>query len=242
MDYSLSKALAYRLPRSPTVIVIYDIMCQYGIHLRRRFGESPYLDLPDGIEIDGGIGLFHVHGHQDSCYPRFAPNFIPGTGMQDGEILETLWAPLKMISGSTRTMTSAHRREILDDHMNDSNWKKLVRMGEWRSFPAAPTNGHSVGAGRGRSGPPALLISTISSVSALCKKLKKARLGHSESQRDHEALSESVDPALLHKWEADEEFALQNRRNNIESMDIYEVNIVKGTHLLLVNCDLPSNF
>lgn len=130
MDYSLSQALAYEMPPTPTVIVIYDIMCQYGIHLQARFEQSPYLSLPDGTEIDGGIGLFHVHGHQDSCYPRFAPNFIPGTGRQDGEIMETLWAPLKLVSGSTRAMSAAHRRETLDDHMNDSNWKKTIGMGE----------------------------------------------------------------------------------------------------------------
>jgi hypothetical protein len=27
-------------------------------------------------------------------------------------------------------MSTAHRRETLDDHMNDSNWKKLIGMGE----------------------------------------------------------------------------------------------------------------
>lgn len=129
MDYSLSQALAYNMPESPTAVVIYDIMCQYGVHLRSRFEQSPFLHLPDGISIDGGIGLFHVHGHQDTCYPRFAPNFIPGTGRQDGEIMETLWAPLKLVSGSTRAMTAAHRRETLDDHMNDSNWKKTIGMG-----------------------------------------------------------------------------------------------------------------
>lgn len=47
----------------------------------------------------------------------------------DGEILETLWAPLNHISGSTRSMTAAHRREVLDSHLNDNNWKKLVRIG-----------------------------------------------------------------------------------------------------------------
>lgn len=129
MDYSLSQALAYNMPEAPAVLLMYDIMCQYGVHLRSRFSASPYLSLPDGIQIDKGIGLFHIHGHQDSCYSRFAPNFIPGTGQQDGEIIETLWWPLKLVSGSTRTMSSAHRREVLDDLMCDSNWKKLVGMG-----------------------------------------------------------------------------------------------------------------
>jgi hypothetical protein len=49
-------------------------------------------------------------------------------GQVDGEVVETLWSQLNEVSGSTRTMAAFHRRETLDDHMNDSNWKKLIRM------------------------------------------------------------------------------------------------------------------
>ncbi|EGO30560.1 hypothetical protein SERLADRAFT_364516 [Serpula lacrymans var. lacrymans S7.9] len=82
-----------------SVIVLYDIMCQYGRYFLKRVLESPYLQVPSGISLYKGIKLFHVHGHQDICFPRYAPNFIPGTGQVN---------------------------EILDDHMSDSNWKKLI--------------------------------------------------------------------------------------------------------------------
>ena len=65
---------------------------------------------------------------------RFSPNFIPGAEMIDGEIIKTLWVGLNEISGSTRNMSWHHRQEILDLHMNDSNWKKLVNMGKWLLF------------------------------------------------------------------------------------------------------------
>ena len=48
--------------------------------------------------------------------------------MVNGEVLETLWAALNKISDSARSQSTAHRRETLDDHMNDSNWKKLVGL------------------------------------------------------------------------------------------------------------------
>jgi len=48
--------------------------------------------------------------------------------MVDGEILESLWAQLNDISQSTRTSTLAHRTEVLDDHMNYSNWNKMVNI------------------------------------------------------------------------------------------------------------------
>jgi Kyakuja-Dileera-Zisupton transposase len=50
--------------------------------------------------------------------------------MIDGEILETLWSILNSISPSMRTASLAHRSEVLDDHMNDSNWKKTVSISE----------------------------------------------------------------------------------------------------------------
>lgn len=110
------------------VLHIYDIGCQYHRNLLRRIMESPKLELPDKIEFIQAIGLFHVHGHQDSCLYQFATTYIPGAAIVDGEILETLWAVLNNVSRSTRTASMAHRSEILDDHMGDSNWKKLVNI------------------------------------------------------------------------------------------------------------------
>jgi hypothetical protein len=54
--------------------------------------------------------------------------------MVDGEILETLWSTLNSISPSMRTASLAHRSEVLDDHMNDSNWKKIVSIRESAFF------------------------------------------------------------------------------------------------------------
>lgn len=128
MDYSLSQALG-SLNGIQRVLVLYDIMCQYGIHLQRRFNDSPYLSLPNDLVLKTGIGIWHVNGHVPECFVRYAPLFIDGAGHVDGEILETLWSSLNEISGSTRGMSTSHRRELLDDHMNDSNWKKLTRIG-----------------------------------------------------------------------------------------------------------------
>jgi hypothetical protein len=107
-------------------MIIYDIACQYFIHLRDRIG---YL-LPNGLEIDRAIGLFHVHAHKEQCFFRFSPSFIPGTGIVAGEILESLWAGLNTITPATRTATHAHRAELIDDHAADSNHKKTLAISE----------------------------------------------------------------------------------------------------------------
>ncbi|KAI1783483.1 hypothetical protein LXA43DRAFT_903485, partial [Ganoderma leucocontextum] len=127
MDYILNWILAW-LNGLTSILVLYDIMCQYFTRLRDRFAKSPHLTMPSGIKFLRGIGQFHVHGHIAQCYARFSSSFIAGTGMQDGEILETLWNQTNAIADSTRGMSSAHRREVINDHMNDSNWKKLTRI------------------------------------------------------------------------------------------------------------------
>ncbi|KAF8261054.1 hypothetical protein EI94DRAFT_1608583 [Lactarius quietus] len=128
MDYSICRALSYNMEDIPVALVMYDIMCQYSVHFRKRVENSPELTLPSSLELWTGIGLFHIHGHQDSCLPRFSPSYIPGAKQVDGEIIETLWAPLNNISCSLRGMSLVHRQEVLDAHINHSNWKKLVRI------------------------------------------------------------------------------------------------------------------
>ena len=116
------------------VLFLYDIVCQYCVKMGKRFDESSFLELPEGVQLLFGIGLFHVHGHQPSCLVRYAPSFIRGAGQVDGEIIETLWSTLNDASKSARTATLAHRTELLDDHMNDSNWKKLTKIGNGSVF------------------------------------------------------------------------------------------------------------
>lgn len=128
MDYALSHALQHH-EGIKHFLVMYDVSCQYSKKVKRRFESSPqFLKWPSAL-IEWGIGKFHVHGHQRDCLVKYSPSFIPGAGLVDGEVIETLWAPLNRISGSTRAMSTSHRKEVIDDHMNDSNWRKTTGMG-----------------------------------------------------------------------------------------------------------------
>ena len=131
MDYAFCESMKNTgASDAPRCIVIYDVNCQYFKNFRRRVKESPFLHVHPELIIIPGIGLFHVHGHQLICLARFSPTFIVGAGQSDGEILETLWSTLNHVGRISRTMTLAHRTEVLDAHMGDNNWKKLVNMGE----------------------------------------------------------------------------------------------------------------
>ncbi|KAG2095122.1 uncharacterized protein F5147DRAFT_778816 [Suillus discolor] len=139
MDYALCQALGYNTDGINRAFTFYDINCQYNKHLSKRIEESPYLDLPWGMDIIPGIGLWHVHGHQDKCYVRYASNFITGAARIDGEIMETLWAPLNIISPSARGMSTPHQKECLDFQMNDCNFMKMIRISKFlgRKFKEA---------------------------------------------------------------------------------------------------------
>ncbi len=123
VDFGLLKALeSTRVDDAQGVMIIYDIACQYMVHLKERIGHR----LPANLQIDSAIGLFHVHAHKDECLFRYATSFIPGAAVTAGEILESLWSALNGISPVVRTATLAHRAEVLDDHACDSNHKKAL--------------------------------------------------------------------------------------------------------------------
>ncbi|KAI6163445.1 hypothetical protein EDD17DRAFT_1756453 [Pisolithus thermaeus] len=129
-DYSICNALGCGSERITKALVIYDVGCQWSVNFWSRVKNSPSLLLPPALEIVPAVGKFHLAAHKLSCFPRYSLNFFKGAGHLDGEILETLWAPFNKISPTARSMTQAHRQEVYDDHMRDSNWKKLVGLGE----------------------------------------------------------------------------------------------------------------
>ncbi|KDQ50182.1 hypothetical protein JAAARDRAFT_142322, partial [Jaapia argillacea MUCL 33604] len=58
-------------------------------------------------------------------------NYIVGAGQVNGEVIETLWARLNEISVSCQGMGNGHRTETLDIHMLNSNWEKLLGIGNF---------------------------------------------------------------------------------------------------------------
>ena len=131
VDHALLRAMEtthiiYDTHHSLRLMLIYDLVCQYIIWLAYQIG----MKLPPGCTIDRAIGLLHVHGHKEDCFFQYATSFIDGSAIVAGEILESLWSSLNAVSPMARTATLAHRAELLDDHMSDSNFKKMLEMRE----------------------------------------------------------------------------------------------------------------
>jgi hypothetical protein len=129
MDNVLHRAFQLS-PAVKRFIISYDINCQYSIHLLDRFKKChPHLKVPEA-ELLFSIGSFHLGAHVIECFHKYGLHFLLGAGVISGEILETLWIALNKLAPSTRAMSKAHRAEILDDIMGDSNWKKVLGMGK----------------------------------------------------------------------------------------------------------------
>jgi hypothetical protein len=130
MDYSICQALAFA-GGVTGALVIYDIACQWFKNFAKRVNQTPTLHVNKDLNITAAVGKFHLGAHIDSCFALHSLNFVKGAGQIDGEIIETLWAIMNNIAGSTRTMGWAFRQETIDKHMNDSNWLKTVNIGEF---------------------------------------------------------------------------------------------------------------
>ena len=140
MDYAICNALRYRTQelarkarqrgRRCQGMLDYDISCAWIVNFLKRVAESNHLSIPD-IDIIAAVGKFHLGAHVAKCFCRFSLNFIQGAGQHGGEIIETLWPAINMISPSIQLMSKASRREMLDDAMRYSNFNKIIGMSEF---------------------------------------------------------------------------------------------------------------
>ncbi|KAI5981825.1 hypothetical protein EDD15DRAFT_2182563, partial [Pisolithus albus] len=108
MDYSLTNALAYNMAGIQNVVCFYDINCAYMKNVRKRISLSHHIQIPLSMQIVPGIGIWHVHGHKEECYACYSLLFIKGVRWVDGEIIETLWSTLNVVSASACSMSSPH--------------------------------------------------------------------------------------------------------------------------------------
>jgi hypothetical protein len=129
MDYLFFSAL--RRTKLRYIVVSYDIACQWHKNLWKRVS-----DIPDCYQIDLGhvtliflVPKFHLPAHIFFCHINFSFNLTRFVGRTDGEGIERNWANINPVATSTREMGPGNRRDTLDDHFGDQNWKKTLVLG-----------------------------------------------------------------------------------------------------------------
>jgi len=121
--------------------------------------------------------------------------------------METLWSRLDEITGFTQAMSIAHAQEVIDDYMNDSNWRKLIRMGR------SPQRMHRH------------VELTLLPADALCGKWTRAKKGVSETKPAFEQLTECLDVALVQEWTKQECIAMEQRGDHLKFMKLHRKNV-----------------
>lgn len=129
MDYMFAQSL--RNPGIQAIVVSYDIACQWSRHLFERLSifSPDFFLFNDSVLAQFLVPKFHLPAHVEKCQTRYSFNYTPGVGRTDGEAPERGWAEINPLAASTREMGPGSRRDTLDYHFGDYNWRKIVRLG-----------------------------------------------------------------------------------------------------------------
>jgi len=217
MDYALSKALTFGpVSQAPWILFGYDVNCQWSVHYKERFAHAPLLTLPSPMPpLYPAIGTWHVHGHKDRCFPRYATTFIKGAGIRSAEILESRWSSLNKAATALRYMTLPHRAEMLDALMYDCNWKTMVDAGVSRSLNLRNVL-------KKCTQPTALAGNYIT------KQFYNAIQEASISADAFEDLDRTISDEHRNLWAMQEQVAHETRLEGVEAMDIYMTELSTG--------------
>lgn len=114
-----------------TVVVSYDIVCQWSIHLWERIKHLPVrLQIDrEGMRFIFLVPKFHLPAHVEKCQTGYSFNLTLGVGRTDGEAPERGWSFINPLSTSTKEMGPASYRETIDDHFGDWNHKRVIGLG-----------------------------------------------------------------------------------------------------------------
>ncbi|KAG6884960.1 hypothetical protein C0992_005568, partial [Termitomyces sp. T32_za158] len=127
-----------------TIYLSYDIACQWSIYLKICMLEldHKFLIFDDKVYVKFVVPKFHLPAHVARCRSNFSLNYTVGAGRTDGEAPERGWAEVNPLASSTKEMGPGSRRDCLDAHFGDYNWRKVMSMGPtlFRKARAAANN------------------------------------------------------------------------------------------------------
>lgn len=133
MDYIFYKSLSDSKIRD--LVVSYDIACQWSIHLNTRLKriDSNFADMlfDERTRIKFLVPKFHLPAHIARCRSHYSFNYSKHVRRTDGEAPERGWAEINPIASSTKEMGPGYRRDTLDSHFNDYNWRKTINLGNF---------------------------------------------------------------------------------------------------------------
>ncbi|KAJ7243627.1 hypothetical protein B0H12DRAFT_1022985, partial [Mycena haematopus] len=112
--------------------ISYDIACQWHLNLWIRmmnYEDATLTVVGDKMYFTFLVPKFHLPAHIEACNLKYSFNLTRFVGQTDGEAPERGWADANPLARSTKEMGPGFRRDTLDDHFNDWNYKKIIALG-----------------------------------------------------------------------------------------------------------------
>jgi hypothetical protein len=139
MDYVFASAI--RMTQLCTILISYDIACQWFVNLFKRMQEHWPQDLrvPASTKLIPAIPKLHEPMHGGENHEAYSLNFIHGVGKSDLETPERVWASHNALGNSTKTQGPGSCQDVYDDHFGFWNWLKYHGLGRTlrRKYKAA---------------------------------------------------------------------------------------------------------
>ncbi|KAL0566541.1 hypothetical protein V5O48_015475 [Marasmius crinis-equi] len=130
-DFMLGYALKTYMPFLLTLVIAYDIACQWianlAFHIKNSWDDD--LKIPRAVTTIPVIPKFHHPAHREEEHDQFNCNYVKGLGASDCECCERLWAVMNAAAPSTKPMGPGSRLVVLNDHFGFYNWSKYVGIG-----------------------------------------------------------------------------------------------------------------
>ncbi|KDQ25249.1 hypothetical protein PLEOSDRAFT_1045089, partial [Pleurotus ostreatus PC15] len=128
MDYLYFSSIKNHSPND--IVVSYDIACQWSTNLGQRSATYPpeLVAYSNRLSVRYLVPKFHLYAHRTECQINYSFNLTPHVGRTDGESPERGWAAMNPVASSTKEMGPGSRRDTLDDHFGDYNWRKVIML------------------------------------------------------------------------------------------------------------------
>lgn len=142
MDYLYFSSIRNGSPAD--LVVSYDIACQWSRNINSRSASYPpelVEEYPKALTVTYLVPKFHLYAHRTSCQINYSFNLTRGVGRTDGESPERGWAAMNPVASSTKEMGPGSRRDTLDDHFGDYNWRKVASL---RAKPTCSKDGQYI--------------------------------------------------------------------------------------------------
>jgi hypothetical protein len=194
MDFLVFTSLA-GTPSVRSLLLSYDIACQWSRNLKQRITQLPIGIQPSHELIENttfAIPKAHINGHGEDCQENLSLNLLRYSARTDGEEPERWWAHMNPLSMSTREMGLGSRHDTIDDHAAAWNWRKTTDLGTY-SLDLLPQTIDQLRPG-------VYLLARMREALRMRSKTKAA-LGHFSARFSHETISEWT--AMTEAWDDD---------------------------------------